>query len=117
MVLRSKGGWLMNSTPARAADFNAAVAAVLSHEGGYLEDQQTGEISNFGLTAKFLRSVGLPHDRDSIRNLTREQAIDIYREHWWDKYGFGRLQDQGIATKVFDLAVNMGPSLATRIFQ
>jgi hypothetical protein len=117
LLLVGRGPRGMNSPPARGADFNAAVAVVLGHEGGYLEDHTTGEISKFGLTAEFLRSIGLPHDRDSIRNLTREQAIEIYREHWWERYGFERLQDQRLATKFFDLAVNLGPQRATRLLQ
>ena len=117
LLLVGRGPRGMNSPPARGADFNAAVAVVLGHEGGYLEDHATGEISKFGLTAEFLRSIGLPHDRDSIRSLTREQAIAIYREHWWEKYGFERLQDQRLATKFFDLAVNLGPQRATRLLQ
>ncbi|MGQ9677623.1 MAG: glycoside hydrolase family 108 protein [Chloroflexota bacterium] len=107
----------MNSPPTRGADFRTAVAVVLKHEGEYLEDHTTGEISKFGLTAEFLRTIGLPHDRESIRNLTLEQAIQIYREHWWEKYGFDRLQDQQVANKLFDLAVNLGPQRATRLFQ
>ena len=117
LLLVGRGPRGMNSPPARGADFNAAVAVVLGHEGGYLEDHTTGEISKFGLTAEFLRSIGLPHDRDSIRSLTREQAIAIYREHWWEKYGFERLQDQRLATKFFDLAVNLGPQRAARLLQ
>jgi hypothetical protein len=106
-----------NSPSTRGADFNAAVAVVLKHEGGYLEDHTTGEISKFGLTAEFLRSIGLPHDRDSIRNLTTEQAFEIYRVRWWEEYGFERLQDQRLANKFFDLAVNLGPQRATRLLQ
>jgi hypothetical protein len=106
-----------NSPPPRGADFKTAVAVVLKHEGGYFEDQKTGEISKFGLTAEFLRSIDLPHDRDSIRNLTLEQAIEIYRVHWWEKYGFDRIRDQRVATKFFDLAVNLGPQRATRLLQ
>jgi hypothetical protein len=117
LLLVGRGPRGMNSPPARGADFNAAVAVVLKHEGGYLEDHTTGEISKFGLTAEFLRSIGRPHDRDSIRNLSREQAIQIYREHWWERYGFERLQDQRLATKFFDLAVNLGPQRATRLLQ
>ena len=117
LLLVGRGPRGMNSPPTPGADFNAAVAVVLKHEGGYLEDRTTGEISKFGLTAEFLRSIGLPHDRDSIRNLTQEQAIEIYREHWWEKYGFERLQDQRVATKFFDLAVNLGPQRATRFLQ
>ena len=117
LLLVGRGPRGMNSPPARGADFNAAVAVVLQHEGGYLEDHTTGEISKFGITAEFLRSIGLPHDRDSVRNLTLEQAIAIYREHWWEKYGFERLRDQRLATKLFDLAVNLGPQRATRLLQ
>jgi hypothetical protein len=107
----------MNSPPARGADFNAAVAVVLKHEGGYLEDHTTGEVSKFGITAEFLRSIGLPHDRDSIRRLTVEQALEIYRLHWWEKYGLARLADQRLANKFFDLAVNLGPQRAVRLLQ
>jgi hypothetical protein len=117
LLLVGRGPRGMNSPPARGADFNTAVAVVLKHEGGYLEDPTTGEISKFGLTAEFLRSIGRPHDRDSIRNLSREQAIQIYREHWWEKYGFERLQHQRLTTKLFDLAVNLGPQRATRLLQ
>jgi len=117
LLLVGRGPRGMNSPPARGADFNAAVAVVLKHEGGYLEDHTTGEISKFGLTAEFLRSIGLPHDRDAIRNLSREQAIQIYREHWWERYGFERLPDQRLATKLFDLAVNLGPQRAVRFLQ
>ena len=117
LLLVGRGPRGMNSPPARGADFNAAVAVVLGHEGGYLEDHTTGEISKFGLTAEFLRSIGLPHDRDAIRNLSREQAIQIYREHWWERYGFERLPDQRLATKLFDLAVNLGPQRAVRFLQ
>lgn len=117
LLLVSRGPRGMNSSPTRGADFNAAVAVVLQHEGGYLEDHTTGEISKFGLTAEFLRSIGLPHDRDAIRNLTREQAIEIYREHWWAKYGFDGIQNQRVANKMFDLAVNLGQQRATRLLQ
>jgi len=117
LLLVGRGPRGMNSPPARGADFNAAVAVVLKHEGGYLEDHTTGEISKFGITAEFLRSIGLPHDRDSIRSLTREQAIAIYREHWWEKYGFERLRDQRLATKLFDLVVNLGPQRAVMFLQ
>jgi len=38
LLLVGRGPRGMNSPPARGADFNAAVAVVLGHEGGYLED-------------------------------------------------------------------------------
>src|SRR5690606_26823429 len=52
-----------------------------------------------------------------IRNLTREQAIEIYRSDWWERYGYDRIKSLDVATKVFDLAVNMGPAAAHRCLQ
>src|SRR5690606_270217 len=52
-----------------------------------------------------------------IANLTREEAIEIYRRDWWDKYGYGRFASPAIATKVFDLSVNVGPRRAHEILQ
>src|SRR5690606_30113686 len=52
-----------------------------------------------------------------IRNLTREQAIAIYRRDWWDRYGYGRIKDADVAAKLMDMAVNMGPGTAHRLLQ
>src|SRR5690606_38194878 len=48
---------------------------------------------------------------------TREQAIAIYKRDWWDRYGYGRIEDTAVATKVFDMSVNMGPATAHKILQ
>src|SRR5690606_5548293 len=52
-----------------------------------------------------------------IANLTREDAIAIYYRDFYVKYGYDRLRDEAVATKVFDMAVNMGPAAAHRLLQ
>jgi len=52
-----------------------------------------------------------------IANLTRENAIAIYYRDFYAKYGYDRLRDEAVATKVFDMAVNMGPATAHRLLQ
>jgi len=91
--------------------FRAAVETVLRHEGGYVADpEDPGGETHFGISKR-----RYPHL--DIAALTREQAIEIYRRDWWDRYGYDRIKSLEVATKVFDLAVNMGPDPAHRCLQ
>ena len=49
-----------------------------------------------------------------IKNLTEDQAKEIYRRDYWRYDG---IANQDVATKVFDMAVNMGPPAAHRLLQ
>src|SRR5690606_2973445 len=65
--------------------FLHAVEVVLEHEGGYVHDpHDPGGETKFGISKRQYPDL-------DIANLTREQAIEIYRRDWWDKYGYGRL--------------------------
>jgi lysozyme family protein len=93
------------------ADFETAVFLTLMNEGGFLVNEITGEVVNFGVTLSFASGCGLctSGDRDFIKNLTRDQAINIYKTYFWDPHRFGSFADQLLANKGFDLTVNMGP--------
>lgn len=54
---------------------------------------------------------------EELRALTHEDAAAIYRALWWDRYGYGRLSAQDVATKLLDVSVNMGPSRAHSLAQ
>jgi len=108
------------------ASFEKAIPLILLHEGGYINHpNDPGGATNFGISLRFLR--GFPSegdfnrdgrvDAEDIINMTRDQASQLYRRHWWDRYQYGRINDQTIATKVFDLAVNMGADRAHRLLQ
>lgn len=79
---------------------------MLSYEGGYTNDPaDPGGETNFGISKKSYPDL-------DIKNLSREQAIEIYYRDFWQKYRYCELQDEDIASKVFDLSVNMGPGIA-----
>lgn len=91
--------------------FRHAVEVVLRHEGGYVYDpRDPGGETMYGISKR-----SYPHL--DIANLTRDQAVEIYRRDWWERYGYGELASLEVATKVFDLAVNTGPGTAHRLLQ
>lgn len=90
--------------------FNRAVELLLKHEGGYVNHpNDPGGETNFGISKRTY-----PHL--DIKNLTKEQAIALYKLDWWDKYGFEYLEDEQLVAKYFDLAVNMGFSAANKLY-
>ena len=52
-----------------------------------------------------------------MRTMTRDQAIALYRSAFWDALRLGEIESQVIATKLFDLAVNVGKVAAVKILQ
>jgi lysozyme family protein len=90
------------------ASFDLAIATVLDHEGGYtFNPADPGGETNFGISKKAYPNL-------DIKNLTEDQAKEIYRRDYWRYDG---IQNQDVATKVFDMAVNMGPPTAHRLLQ
>jgi lysozyme family protein len=90
--------------------FLDAVAKVLAHEGGYSNSAaDAGGRTKFGISER-------EYPQLDIQSLTREQAIRIYYHDWWQRYRYADLPVE-IGTKLFDLAVNMGPADATRCLQ
>lgn len=103
--------------------FEQAVEFVLKWEGGFSDHpDDPGGITNYGISIKFAGSINLDITGDDrttaadIRNLTRGQAKQIYREHFWQKAECDQLPD-GVALAVFDAAVNMGVRRSTMFLQ
>jgi len=108
------------------SDFDPAIAVVLRHEGGYVDDPADhGGETNYGISQVIIRNerlsaadLGLPSlEHGALKSLTQERAAAIYRAVFWDRYRYDRIRDQNAATKVFDTAVNMGPHWAHVIAQ
>lgn len=112
------------------ATFLTAVEALLEIEKGYVVDHAGP--TNWGVTLATLRRQGdLDHDgwedgdidhdgdvdADDVRALPRERAIEVYRNQWWDRYGYGRIRSDRVAAKVLDMSVNMGSATAHRAVQ
>lgn len=99
------------------ADFSKAIDPLLRNEGGLVNNlSDAGGVTNYGISQRALarfQSQGKYLGWD-IRLLTRDQAIQIYREQYWE---FDRLIDQPVATKLMDMKVNMGPEWAFMLLQ
>lgn len=68
-----------------------------------------GGETNFGISKKSYPIV-------DIENLTKVQAIDIYRADFWDKLKLSHLNPK-LRLMAFDCAVNQGPVTAVKILQ
>lgn len=106
--------------------FNKAVLVILEHEGGFSNHEaDPGGATNFGISLRWLKTQGLYGDLDDdgkvdiedIKAIDIEIATRIYRDKWWNKYHYDRFIDCSIATKVFDISVNMGGRRAHKILQ
>jgi lysozyme family protein len=90
--------------------FRRALVFVLENEGGDSDHpQDRGGRTRFGITAKTAKRHGF-----RISELTRDQAAWIYHKEYWE---YEWISDAALATKVFDLAVNMGSSAANKLLQ
>ena len=92
------------------AEFSKALPIVLKHEGGYVNDKSdAGGETKYGISKRSFPDV-------DIKRLTVTDAARIYKDHYWSPL-LERLDDQEVATKLFDLIVNMGAGRAVRLFQ
>lgn len=95
------------------ATFDQAIPYVLDNEGGYTVDN--GGPTNFGIVLPILQEAGIDVDGDGdidvddIKKMTVEQAKQAYWLVWWNKWGYSKIENQKIATKILDCAVNFGP--------
>ncbi len=92
--------------------FDQAVEFVLKDriEGGYVNDpRDPGGETNFGIAKRI-------HPGVNIRDLTRDQAIAIYKTEYWDASKCDDLPAK-IAVAVFDCAVNQGVGIAATLIQ
>ena len=90
--------------------FNEIIEVVLKHEGGYVNDPtDLGGETKYGITKRFYPDV-------DIKNLTIEQAKQIYKDDYWDKNRVESLP-QNLWHIFFDMCVNMGRRTAVKVLQ
>ena len=91
-------------------DFMTAMLHTLGDEGGWANNpNDLGKATNHGISLRWLRTVMPEADENTIRHMTTEGAISLYRRHFWEPYPYYQIVDQKVCTKVFNTAVNMGP--------
>lgn len=91
------------------ANFNDSISIVLKHEGGFADNPfDKGGATKYGISQA--RYPGL-----NIRDLTLQEAKDIYQRDFWDRYKIGVIRNQNIADLTLDMLVLHGQG--TRILQ
>jgi len=106
------------------SNFQSAIFFVMGNEGGYSNDKKDkGGATNFGISTRFLKLIDKDIDGDGhvtskdVTALTKDNAIDLYKQYFWDHYKLERLRDTFIARKALDLFVNMRGKSAGKILQ
>ena len=114
---------LLLTSNSYAADVNKALTVVFGHEGGLQcdsNDPGNWTKGRVGQGRKGCTKFGIAtnsYPNLDIRHLTIQQAAKIYKRDYWDPLKLSGLKSQGIATEVFDTAVNCGAGSSARILQ
>ena len=85
-------------------DFLKAVNDLIDNwEGGYVDDPaDPGGRTKYGISQRSYPDL-------DVRNLTKDNAIDIYWRDFWDKYKLDeKVNDPVMRAKVFNMGVLMG---------
>ena len=101
------------------AKFEEALSMVLRHEGGLSADaQDEGGITNMGISLRFYKKrVKVDADENDIRNLTVAEVSDIYNKFFWIPNRYDEINNQDLANRMMDLAVNTGSLNANAFLQ
>ena len=107
-------------------NFEKALEKTLKHEGGFVDDvDDSGGATNHGISLRFLRLEGYEldlnddgeTDAEDMKLLDKDKAGEIYKEFFWDKWGYDEIRHAEVGAKIFDMCVNMGASQAHKITQ
>lgn len=91
-------------------DFEKAFERVIGHEGGYVNDSRDpGGETKYGISKR-------AYPYADIKNLTLDQAKEIYRKDYWNRLHMDELP-ACIRFDMFDAAVNSGVSASAKFLQ
>lgn len=89
--------------------FERAFEIVIGAEGGLVDDPaDPGGLTKYGISQR-------TYPKLDIRNLTLEQAREIYQRDYWEAAGCDLITNPVLAILVFDAAVNMSVERAQRL--
>lgn len=89
---------------------------ILHREGGFVNDpDDLGGPTNFGVTLKTLKTIRGSASIEDVKNLTENEAEEIYIEYYFFKPKINKLED-ALHAPVFDMQVNSGRN-AIKILQ
>ena len=81
---------------------------IVEREGGFVNDpNDLGGATNWGVTQKTLRKVRGAASIQDVKNLTQDEAVEIYLEYYFYKRKINKLPEP-LQETVFDMQVNSG---------
>lgn len=103
------------------ADFNKTIKLLKEIEGKYTKHKadkgnynSQGALvgTNYGIAAPtYEKIIGRPPTEEDMKNLTYEEAKNIYKQDYWDVIRGDEIKDQSVANIFFDGVVNQGKSV------
>ncbi len=117
------------------SDFSKCVVYTLQYEGidsskggSYVDHpNDKGGATKYGISLAFAKTVKdlnlMDKDgnriitKEDIKKLTFDDAVQIYKKYFWDKFGLDEVEDNQKAFLVFDASVNHGSKGAAKIIQ
>src|SRR5947209_7192885 len=95
------------------------IERILANEGGFVNDPaDAGGVTNFGVTIPALSLYrGHMCTADDIRNLTRDEAAQLYTKNYINAPGFNRIINVAIRTAAVDAAVLFGAPRVIKALQ
>jgi lysozyme family protein len=91
--------------------FSRFVKIIIENEGGYVNHPaDPGGETKYGITKRVFPDL-------DIKNLTEQQAADIYFKYYYAPLNLDGVVDDNAALQIFDYAVNAGKSRAVRTAQ
>ena len=99
-------------------EFSEIIEEVLEAEGGFVNDpDDKGGATNFGVTqSSYSAYLGSKASVEDVRNMTREEAKECYKQDFWNPAKVDRLPEN-LRHIYFDMVVNMGRKNAGKIIQ
>lgn len=101
------------------ATIGLALPTILNHEvdpvKGPFSDTpfDKGGPTNYGITIATYRSFKPGATVEQLKQMPMSEVEMIYAAGYWKPLGLDEVLDQMVATKIFDLAVNAGPGVAS----
>jgi len=99
------------------AEFQPIFDKLMAIEGGFAEDDAGCGPVKYGINAKFLKLLKLPHSRDDVFNMTLDYARAIYIRVYWNPYKVGAILSQALAQTFYIGLINLPSKRACKYLQ
>jgi lysozyme family protein len=91
--------------------FSRCIEVILKNEGGLVDNPyDPGGLTNFGICQRNYPEL-------DIKNLTRNEAIQIYFRDYWSPMNLHNIEDELSILHIFDMGVNAGIRIGIKIAQ